>query len=184
MLLMQNRVTTRAARLVCTLACALALVTSATAQSARPAIPAVRVMARQQLTCGTQVIYDAQVNMAEEALQVRLIWQLGALGAYADLNVVGHVNAQQQNHRVGQPYRAITVSSVVKALRPDGKAAVAVVYTLQKADAPPAACGFVDAVIDVGRPVHLTGSDGLPVTLTILLPSPPAPSLGPSDDHG
>jgi hypothetical protein len=184
MLLMQNGLLIRPARLVCALAGPLALVTSATAQSTRPAIPALRVMEHQQLTCGTQVIYDTQVNMAAEAPQVRLIWQLGQLGAYAGLNVVGQVNAQQQNPLAGQPYRAITLSSVVKTLRPDGRAAVAVVYTLQKAHAPPAACGFVDAVIDVGRPVQLTGSDGLPVMLTLLLPSPPAPSSGPSDDNG
>ncbi|MBB3228174.1 hypothetical protein FHW69_002809 [Luteibacter sp. Sphag1AF] len=182
---MHNHLLTRPACLVCALAGVVVLVTSATAQSARPAIPALRVMEHQQLTCGTQVIYDTQVNMAEEALQVRLVWQLGELGAYAGLNVVGQVNAQQQDHLADQPYRAITVSSVVKALRPDGRAAVAVVYTLQKGDASPASCAFVDAVIDVGHPVHLTGSDGLPVTLTLLLPSPTAPPrVGPSDDNG
>lgn len=181
---MQTHRLTRAAPIFCGLVGALALVTDAAAQSARPALPALRVMSHQQLSCGTQVVYDTQVNVAEEALQVRLIWQLGELGAYADLNLVGRVNAQQQDHLAGQPYRAITVSSVVKALRPDGRAAVAVVYTLQKADAPSAACGFVDAVIDVGRPVQLTGSDGLPVTLTLLLPSPFPSAPGPSDDNG
>lgn len=178
---MHTRRLTRAAPMRCAFAGALALATAATAQ---PALPALRVVKHQQLTCGTQVIHDTQVNVSEEALQVRLIWQLGELAAYADLNVVGQVNARQQELRAGQAYRAITVSSVVKALRPDGRAAVALVYTLQKADAPSAACGYVDAVIDVGRPVQLIGSDGLPVTLTLLLPSPPAPSSGPSDDHG
>jgi len=181
---MRNQAVTLPAYLYCALTSALVLVTFAAAQSsARPAVPALRVMQHQQLTCGTQKVYDAGINLADPtAVQVRLVWQLGELGAYTDLALVGHINSQHQERLADPPYRTITVSSVVKALRADGRAAVSVVYTLQKDDVSPSACGFVDAVIDVGRPVHLTGSDGLPVTLTVLLPTPP--SSGPSDDNG
>jgi hypothetical protein len=180
---MQNRALPR--RLVGALTAALVLVTSAAAQSARPGVPAGRITQHQSLTCGTQTVYDADIDLADRsAVQVRLVWQLGELGAYADLAVAGQVNSQHQEHLADPPYGTITVRSLVKALRPDGRAAVALVYTVQKDDISPAACGFVDAVIDVGHPVRLTGSDGLPVTLTLLLPSPPALTPGPSDDNG
>lgn len=167
------------------LASGLTLLGTAKAPPADAAVPTLRLMQHQQLTCGTQVIYDAEVNVADPtAVHVRLIWQLGGLSPFADSAMVGQVNGLHQEHLAGEPYGAITVSSVVKTLRADDRAAIAVVYQLQKDDVSPAACGFVDALIDVGRPVHLTGSDGLPVTLTLLPPSPAAPSSGPSDDHG
>lgn len=183
---MRNLAVTLPAPLACALASLLAVIAPATvAQRARPAVPGLWVNEHQQLSCGTQRVYDADINLADPAaVQARLIWKLGDLGAYADLALVGRVNSQHQERLADPPYGTITVSSVVKALRPDGRAAVAVVYTLQKDNVSPAACGFVDAVIVVGRPVQLTGSDGLPVTLTLLLPSPAAPAPGPADDNG
>ncbi|WP_157503906.1 MULTISPECIES: hypothetical protein [Luteibacter] len=125
--------------------------------------------AHQLLACGTQVVYDEDPTADPTAAKVRLVWQLDRFKPIADRGVIGRINSEHHEHLADEPYGAIFVQSVVKTLRPDGRAAVVMVYTLHHDDISVPSCGFVDAVIDVGRPVHLKGSDGLPVTLTVLL---------------
>jgi hypothetical protein len=146
------------------------LCAAAAAEPDGPATPMPGASEHQLLACGTRVVYDEGATADPTAVKVRLVWQLDRLKPIADRGVIGRINSEHHEHLADEPYGGIMVQSVVKALRPDGRAAVAMVYTLQHDDVSLASCGFVDAVIDVGRPVHLKGSDDLPVTLTVLLP--------------